>query len=858
MQYFINKIKKFTIIMLKSVAKYVILKHYNKFCAGGDFMAVRILWDKYETAILLDTCIKVCNKEISRPTAIKNVSDQLRKMATNKGIEIDEVYRNANGISLQMTMMIGLVAEKATGLTAPSKLFKDIFEIYRNDREAFDKILSEAKSMISNSSNDKDKFFEYVMNKKPKEASDIFLALDAVDKFALSSKVLVKSIYVDPSNETIKILRRKILSNKFFVVKNKKIMRFAEMGIVLLSEYVNNYQREFSDFKPNNKQQGISKEIAPQRKIEDITVGNNKDSTGFYNWMVRCAGLTDSAAKSYRSSLKLCDSYANGQGIYKGSITDCGSFDEFAEKYKVLKDNSGFKDYSNSKHRFPAASLNKYAEYMEAVQSCADKTDVTVKSVPENKVSSELSDRCNAILKAEFEDGYRINHYMHKQSFIELYEGAYGTNIFDETEDIDALLKEVGQVIDDRIFANVGKLSSNVLADIYNDIQNTFNNGVTVIYIECVFEKYNHRLSEEINVYSASTLRNVFVGDSNFPMELHVDKTTIQKYGISGGLIYEVEECLKNSHTPLSYDNLHKILWYIPIDRIKFALNHIQNAAYVDDFSYLYAPNFNIPANELSKLTTAMHNAIYSKGYLVSKDLRGIFRENCPTAAMDSEHYKDYAIREILKVLLGNKFDFTGSVISEKGTKVDMRSVFREFAAEHDILTLSQVREFADELNVSIYWYNILEKMVRISSDELINKNLVSFDVTATDKMLESFCAGNFVMLKDVSGYLSFPSCGYKWNGFVLESYLRDYSETFRLIQLSVSSDDFVGAMVKKSSGIERYEDIAAEVLAASNGWNDEKSALACLVNTGLQQRRANKKIAEIIKKAKNIIAENE
>lgn len=81
-----------------------------------------------------------------------------------------------------------LVTEKSTGLTAPSKLFKNTVEMYRDNLEIFDKIHSEAKSMISKSSNEKDKFFEYVMNKKPKKASDIFLALDAVDKYALSSK----------------------------------------------------------------------------------------------------------------------------------------------------------------------------------------------------------------------------------------------------------------------------------------------------------------------------------------------------------------------------------------------------------------------------------------------------------------------------------------------------------------------------------------------------------------------------------------------------------------------------------------------------------------------------------------------
>ena len=68
-------------------------------------MAMRIPWDKYETAILIDACIQVINGKTDKNSAIKIVSEKLRKRAVNNGIAIDSVYRNQNGIKMQMTMI---------------------------------------------------------------------------------------------------------------------------------------------------------------------------------------------------------------------------------------------------------------------------------------------------------------------------------------------------------------------------------------------------------------------------------------------------------------------------------------------------------------------------------------------------------------------------------------------------------------------------------------------------------------------------------------------------------------------------------------------------------------------------------
>lgn len=59
-------------------------------------------WNKYETAILLEGLLASMKGKLTRSDVIKAVSRNLRAMALHRGMEVDEVYRNANGIPLQM------------------------------------------------------------------------------------------------------------------------------------------------------------------------------------------------------------------------------------------------------------------------------------------------------------------------------------------------------------------------------------------------------------------------------------------------------------------------------------------------------------------------------------------------------------------------------------------------------------------------------------------------------------------------------------------------------------------------------------------------------------------------------------
>ena len=65
-------------------------------------MAIRIEWDEFEIALLIEACEEVLYKGKPKSEVVKNVSSNLRKRAISKSKTIDDIFRNENGIALQI------------------------------------------------------------------------------------------------------------------------------------------------------------------------------------------------------------------------------------------------------------------------------------------------------------------------------------------------------------------------------------------------------------------------------------------------------------------------------------------------------------------------------------------------------------------------------------------------------------------------------------------------------------------------------------------------------------------------------------------------------------------------------------
>ena len=105
-------------------------------------------WDIYESVILLDGYLELQQKKEPRAWVIRRISADLRKMAINRGEKIDDVFRNENGISYQLQSMESAYLGHQIYVPA-TKLFSDTVSLYRENRENYFKLLSEAKKMIT-------------------------------------------------------------------------------------------------------------------------------------------------------------------------------------------------------------------------------------------------------------------------------------------------------------------------------------------------------------------------------------------------------------------------------------------------------------------------------------------------------------------------------------------------------------------------------------------------------------------------------------------------------------------------------------------------------------------------------------
>lgn len=112
-------------------------------------MARQPLWDKYEVALLIEAYLRIDQKTESRQRVVAETSQLLRERAVYLGIDIDDIYRNENGIKMRMSTMQYLFTEGRKGIPNDSKLFAEIFNLYNNDRASFKRILKIAHSQTN-------------------------------------------------------------------------------------------------------------------------------------------------------------------------------------------------------------------------------------------------------------------------------------------------------------------------------------------------------------------------------------------------------------------------------------------------------------------------------------------------------------------------------------------------------------------------------------------------------------------------------------------------------------------------------------------------------------------------------------
>lgn len=130
---------------------------------------MRIPWDKYEVAILIDSYVRISTSGAKWSEEVKRVSALLRSRAVADGRKIDESFRNENGINLRLwEIKYQFSGEK--GIRSTSTLFQEMVLLYNTKPREFSKILREAKKCEAN----------IVSSRRPFDLDEAVLLLSAL------------------------------------------------------------------------------------------------------------------------------------------------------------------------------------------------------------------------------------------------------------------------------------------------------------------------------------------------------------------------------------------------------------------------------------------------------------------------------------------------------------------------------------------------------------------------------------------------------------------------------------------------------------------------------------------------------
>lgn len=115
---------------------------------GDRSKSVRVPWDKYETALLIEAFWKIENDKQSRSVVLQELSDSLRKKAVNQGIAIDDTFRNLNGMQMQLSC-IAVAFYPNRPAMHKTAIMEEMADLYKKDRATFNLILAEAHKMVA-------------------------------------------------------------------------------------------------------------------------------------------------------------------------------------------------------------------------------------------------------------------------------------------------------------------------------------------------------------------------------------------------------------------------------------------------------------------------------------------------------------------------------------------------------------------------------------------------------------------------------------------------------------------------------------------------------------------------------------
>lgn len=602
---------------------------------------------------------------------------------------------------------------------------------------------------------------------------------------------------------------------------------------------------------------------APAQKAKPAQVVPD-EKTDFAEWL-RSKGTVESNVKNFVLAIELTESYAKEYGCEHNQFFGTDPMDTKLATKEILA-NGKFANFNERKSFIFSRALRKFMEFQQERQqrqaaelekATADENVSVIESaVSEAKTTPDVKnpkpvDEIHALLLDEYANGFRLNSSLEMKKFKKKYEVKYGSLPSMTDEQIDWAIRKCGIVHDNRLYCPEKMLDGETKGKLEKYIKDCFQSGKKCLYFEALFSVFSEQFLDH-NIYNGDMLKtylqSVYRGQYYFFSNyLAIDKNA------TSDPTEEIRNCMVEYGKPIVYEELYRLLPHIPDEKIRFVLNTTKEFINNGRKQYFHINVFQISEDELDDIAAIIELLIQQNKFISGNELVNAIRIKLPYVLEANSEIADIGIRNALAQLLGSRFSFKGNIISALGVEIEMRDVFSEFSRNTPKFTLDELSKLASDLNTTIYFDYIYENAVRISQNIFVRKDQVAFDISQIDQLLDTFCEGQYIPVRDITNFVAFPDCGYAWNAFLLESFVAEYSKRYCLLHNTYGIKSVSGGIVKRSSGIATMDSLIAVVLADSNCTLKKEPALEHLYDYGYLGMKRYSTIEQVLIDAQTI-----
>ena len=465
---------------------------------------------------------------------------------------------------------------------------------------------------------------------------------------------------------------------------------------------------------------------------------------------------------------------------------------------------------------------------------------------------SDLSQKIYTVLCEKYQKGFRLNSHLEKERFKLFFEQIHSEKIPEEISEklLDQLILKNGIVYNDRVYIAENMLDENTKEDLFAFINQSFENGHNTIYYTALFKEFSDKFLTQ-SIFDPDILREYLKYQNTG--KYYVFKEYLSKdKSVNQSISDEIIQLLVDRSEPFFQDELSAMLPHIDKNKLIKELRSSSEFISNGKEQYFLARNFNITNDEIETVKKLISDLLdaSSTHFITAAEVMEFIHKKVPEIFENNGFISELGVRNALASILGDSFSFNSNVISCKDTNLNLNDIFEDFAKNTSSFSLAELKNLASEFSAPIYFDAINKYAIRISKDEFIGKDKIDFNFKEIDHAISLFCQAGYTPIQAVNTFASFPDVGYKWNTFLLESYLQNYSPAFRVFQASACETKSVGAIVKKTSAYTSFDDILVDAVAKSRCQLQKDTILQFLCDYGYIARRTYSSIDNIIERA--------